>query len=288
MKVALFGGSFDPIHIGHIKIIEKINRLNVDKIFILPAYLNPFKQKSFASADKRLEWIRECVRDMNNVEICTFEIEEQKPTPTIYSVQYLKNKYDIDKIYLIIGADNLKSLHKWHRYDELKELVEFVVATRGVDTIANDYTVLNIDVDVSSTQIRNLNKEDFIPECIRYDVINHYTKRIQMEQRVKDIINVLDSKKAEDIESFDLKNSDYFVDYVVIATTLNNKHGLALLDYLKTELKPKGESFLNVDEDDNWVVVDLGDILVHLMSENYRAKYNLEEFLKEIKSKMKK
>jgi ribosome-associated protein len=100
-----------------------------------------------------------------------------------------------------------------------------------------------------------------------------------MEKRIENIVNVLDSKKAENIESFDLKDSDYFVDYVVIATTLNNKHGISLLDYLKNELKPQGESFLNIDEDDNWVVVDLGDILIHLMSETYREKYNLEEFL---------
>jgi ribosome silencing factor RsfS/YbeB/iojap len=100
-----------------------------------------------------------------------------------------------------------------------------------------------------------------------------------MENRIKNIVDVLDSKKAENIEGYDLRDSDYFVDGVVIATTLNSKHGIALLDYLKTELKPKGEEFLNIDEDDNWVVIDLGDMLIHLMSEEYREKYDLEEFL---------
>ena len=73
------------------------------------------------------------------------------------------------------------------------------------------------------------------------------------------------------------------MDSVVIATTLNPKHGASLLNYLKEDLKPKGEEFLRVDEDDNWTIIDLGDILIHLMSESYREKYSMEEFLEEFK-----
>jgi ribosome silencing factor RsfS/YbeB/iojap len=100
-----------------------------------------------------------------------------------------------------------------------------------------------------------------------------------MKQRIEKIEKVLDEKKALDIESFDLKESDYFVDAVVIATTMGQKHGFALLDELKKKLKPE-ENFLFVEESDDWIVVDLGDILIHIMSEEYRAKYQLEEFLK--------
>jgi len=106
-----------------------------------------------------------------------------------------------------------------------------------------------------------------------------------IEQRVEDIKKILDDKKGENIESIDLRGSGYFVDFVVIATTLADKHGLALLDTLKTELKPKGEKFLHIDESGDWIVIDLGDILVHLMSEHQRKKFNLEEFLKGLKQK---
>ncbi|QKF60131.1 ribosome silencing factor [Aliarcobacter lanthieri] len=102
-----------------------------------------------------------------------------------------------------------------------------------------------------------------------------------MSSRVENIKNILDDKKAVDIEVFDLTDKEYLVDYVVIATTLNPRHGSALLDNLKTELKPKGEEFLRVDEDENWTVVDMGDIFIHLMSEKYREKYNIEDFLKD-------
>jgi len=102
-----------------------------------------------------------------------------------------------------------------------------------------------------------------------------------LSSRVEYIKNILDDKKAVDIEIFDLREKEYLVDYVLIATTLNPKHGASLLDNLKTQLKPKGEEFLRVDEDENWTVIDLGNIFIHLMSEKYREKYNIEEFLKD-------
>lgn len=106
-----------------------------------------------------------------------------------------------------------------------------------------------------------------------------------MNNRLETIKNVLDDKKAENIEVIDLTSKDYIVDYVVIATTLNPKHAFALLNYLKTDLKPLGEDFIRVDDDENWTIVDLGDVFIHLMSEEYREKYSLEEFLSELKTK---
>lgn len=103
---------------------------------------------------------------------------------------------------------------------------------------------------------------------------------------VSKICEIIDSKKGENIEVFDLSDSDYFVDSVVIATMMADKHSLAVLDELKKELKPLGETFLNVDDEDgNWVVIDLVDIMVHLFTENQRKKFNLEEFLANIKKR---
>lgn len=103
--------------------------------------------------------------------------------------------------------------------------------------------------------------------------------------RIETIKTLLNEKKAEDIEVIDLTSKDYIVDYVVIATTLNSKHGFALLSYLKEELKPLGEEFLRVNEDDDWTVIDLGDMFIHLMSEEYRKKYSLEDFLNKLDNK---
>jgi ribosome silencing factor RsfS/YbeB/iojap len=104
-----------------------------------------------------------------------------------------------------------------------------------------------------------------------------------IEERVKKIKELLEEKKAEDVQVFDLREKGYFVDFVVIGTSLGDKHTLALLDFLKEKLKPQGEDFLKVQSSEDWVVIDLGDILVHIMTKIYRERYNIEEFLEEIK-----
>jgi ribosome silencing factor RsfS/YbeB/iojap len=100
-----------------------------------------------------------------------------------------------------------------------------------------------------------------------------------MEERLKRIVELLDARKAEDIEIFDLTGKGYITNQVIIATALNTKHSLALLGHLKDELKPAGEEFVRTEEDGDWTIVDLGDILIHLMTQEYRDKYTLENFL---------
>ena len=103
-----------------------------------------------------------------------------------------------------------------------------------------------------------------------------------IDERIDQIVAVLDEKKAEEIEVFNLDNADYIADRVVIANSLNPKHTQALFDQLKEALKPKGETFLHADTSDEWIVADLGDILVHIMIPEYRQRYSLETFLSEL------
>ncbi|QOR62135.1 ribosome silencing factor [Sulfurovum sp. ST-21] len=103
-----------------------------------------------------------------------------------------------------------------------------------------------------------------------------------IEERIENIVKVLDEKKAEEIEVFNLDDADYIADRVVIANSLNLKHTQALFEQLKEALKPEGETFLHADTSDEWVVADLGDILVHIMIPEYRQRYSLETFLSEL------
>ncbi len=106
-----------------------------------------------------------------------------------------------------------------------------------------------------------------------------------MKDRIERISKLLDSKKAENIEVVYLDGQDYIADAVVIATSLNERHGESLLNDLKNALKPEGEEFLAVDDSTGeWVVVDLGDIIIHIMTQSYREKYTIEKFLEELKS----
>lgn len=110
--------------------------------------------------------------------------------------------------------------------------------------------------------------------------IAQYTQLRSLPERVNYISMLLEDKKGEDIEVFDLRDKDYIVDSVIIVSAMIGKHALALLDHLKSELKPKGEVFYATDEEsEDWIIADLGDIMIHIFTPNHRKKFNLSEFL---------
>ncbi|SFZ97477.1 Nicotinate-nucleotide adenylyltransferase [hydrothermal vent metagenome] len=155
--VAIFGGSFDPPHKGHQEIVEKATKvLDIDKVLVVPAYLNPFKTSSLASAKQRLEWSHTLFDNMKNVIVDDYEIREGKSTTTYKSVKHFKTKYNVK--YLIIGSDNLSTLTKWHQFEWLNKYLTWAVVTREGYTLdlssLNNYVVIQLDANVSSTNIR--------------------------------------------------------------------------------------------------------------------------------------
>ena len=107
---------------------------------------------------------------------------------------------------------------------------------------------------------------------------------MSLEERIERIVQLLDEKKAEEIESFDLDDIDYIAKRVILANSLGGKHTQALYDHMREELKPLGETFYGADESDEWIVVDLGEIIVRLMTPRYRQHYNIEAFLEELRT----
>jgi len=175
INVALFGGSFDPPHIGHQMIVDTaLKELGIDKLFVVPAYLNPFKKKFFAPPKKRYEWIKKLFKDYEKVEVLDFEIKEDRAVPTITTVKYLYQIYNINKLYLIIGDDNLKSLSKWKDYDSLKQMVTFVVATRKMQKHPKNLKILKISANISSTKLRESVDVKYLPTLISQDILKYY------------------------------------------------------------------------------------------------------------------
>ncbi|MCD8212950.1 MAG: nicotinate (nicotinamide) nucleotide adenylyltransferase [Campylobacter sp.] len=287
MNMALFGGSFDPPHLGHDSIVKMaLESLKIDKLIIMPTYISPFKSNFSAPPALRLDWVRKIWGNLNKVQISDFEIAQNRPVPTIQSVLRLYEIYEIKKLYILIGADHLNSLHKWHEFDKLCKLAHFVIAERDHIAIPKELEKMNIHVDISSSKIRAGLSDTQIPPAIKDEVIKFY-KGIKMQndfqKRIENIVKILDEKKAEEIEVFDMQDRDYFVKFVIIATTMGERHAYSLTDDLKEGLKPLGEQFLGIESSPDWVVLDLGDMLIHLLSPQYRAKYNIEEFLNKLK-----
>jgi len=105
---------------------------------------------------------------------------------------------------------------------------------------------------------------------------------MSMDDRVERIVTFLDSKKADELEAFNLETIDYLAKRVIIAGALSGKHAISLAENLKKELKTEGEECLHIDESDDWVVMDLGDILIHIMTKDARQTYSIEDFLSEL------
>ena len=103
---------------------------------------------------------------------------------------------------------------------------------------------------------------------------------MKKDEFIEGLTTLLESKKAENIDVVNMKNSNYFVDFVIVATTLNDKHSYALRSFVEEYVKQKGESVAHSESSDDWTVIDLGDKLIHLMSDEQRKIYKIEEFLK--------
>lgn len=153
LTIALFGGSFDPPHTAHETVVKEALKISdIDKVVIMPTFLNPFKSSFYAPSSLRLKWLKSIFASTKNVEVNSFEVDLQRKVPSIESVKYLLKKYK--KIYLIIGADNLASLPAWEKYDELKSLVTFIVASRDNIKIPKSFITLRVEEDISSTKLR--------------------------------------------------------------------------------------------------------------------------------------
>jgi nicotinate-nucleotide adenylyltransferase len=170
---AIFGGSFDPPHKGHQRIVEKaVEVLDIDKLIVVPAYLNPFKTSSLANARQRLEWSHRLFDEIPNVIVDDYEIKEGKSTTTEQSVKHFNTTYDVK--YLIIGSDNLSTLTKWHQFEWLNTHISWVIISREGHSLntesLREYQILTLDVKVSSTDIREHKDLHYVDKKIKNSV----------------------------------------------------------------------------------------------------------------------
>jgi len=173
MNIAIFGGSFDPVHLGHIEIVKKtLSDKDIDKIIIVPNYLNPLKNSFSAPPGLRYKWLKEVFKEFENVEVSDFEIKKNRPVYSIETINHFKPKY------FIIGSDNLKTLDKWYKIDEILKKTQFIAATRGkIDkNLLKKYginKIIKIDIPISSTEIRNGNFK-YLLKTIEKEIKEYY------------------------------------------------------------------------------------------------------------------
>ena len=179
-RVGLFGGSFDPVHLGHMILAEAaLEELRLDRIVFIPAAVSPFKtdRPPSASNDQRLLMLRKAIAGENRFSVDERELHRSGPSYTVDTVRELLGDYPGVRFIYLIGADNLKDLPMWHEIAELKNLVDFAVLDRGssAEIASCGYPIVSRRIDLSSTEIRDrlakgLSIRFMVPECV-YDSI---------------------------------------------------------------------------------------------------------------------
>jgi nicotinate-nucleotide adenylyltransferase len=161
-RIGLFGGSFDPVHLGHLLVAQAvIEELGLDRLFFIPAAQSPFKPENEpAAASTRLQLLRLALAGKTNYEIDEQEIRRGGVSYTIETLRDYARRIPKAELFYLIGADNVAKLQEWHEANELARLAQFVVIPRPGQAPVNFPTPFHGRVlkgfpfDVSSSQIR--------------------------------------------------------------------------------------------------------------------------------------
>lgn len=163
MRIGLFFGSYNPIHIGHMAIANYVVEFGpIDQLWFVVSPQNPFKhQKNLLDDYQRLELVNRAIGDDFRFKACDIEFRLPRPSYTINTLAYLSEKYPTKTFMPIIGADNFEQLHRWKNIDVLLQNYEFIVYPRpGYSLTNNDvqgiFHVVEAPImEISSTFIRN-------------------------------------------------------------------------------------------------------------------------------------
>ena len=156
-KIGIYGGTFDPIHHAHLILArEALEQLELDEVIFVPAAVSPHKVGTQAAdAAVRLEMLRAAIDREPGFSIDDRELQRPPPSFTIDTIEQFVAADSACEISYFIGSDNLPRLHTWHRIDELKKLVRFVVLERGSVAAASEHLTIRRLIDISATEVRN-------------------------------------------------------------------------------------------------------------------------------------
>lgn len=168
---AIFGGTFNPFHIGHYEMIKTVNELDfIDEILLMPDKIPPHKECDFLADDEhRIEMCRIISEDFQKVKLCLIEFEREGKSYTYDTVLELKSKFPDKNFTFICGGDMITTLDKWYKFEELINEISFISFGRSeisqqefnekvksLKDIGADITVIDKKItEVSSTQIRS-------------------------------------------------------------------------------------------------------------------------------------
>ena len=163
MNIGLFGGSFNPIHNGHVRLAKSLlQKAALDEVWFLVSPQNPFKQnQQLLDDDKRLQLVRLALKEEPQLMASDFEFHLPKPSYTWNTLQALEQEYPERKFTLLIGGDNWEAFDKWYRYEDILKRYPIIVYPRKGSKVSDvkfqdsDIQIVETPlINISSTQIR--------------------------------------------------------------------------------------------------------------------------------------
>lgn len=155
-KIGIFGGTFDPIHHGHLILArDATETLQLDRVIFVPAAISPHKlEREPASPAVRLAMVRAAIEGESTFVFDAMELERPPPSYAVDTVETLRQREPSAELFYLIGEDNVARLTTWHRFPELSEMVQFVVLDRGGLNTEHPYRAIRRHLDISATDIR--------------------------------------------------------------------------------------------------------------------------------------
>ena len=192
--IGLFGGTFDPIHLGHLILAETaFEKLNLDRLVFLPAKISPYKinQPPSASEADRVAMIQLAIKGRDAWSLDARELFRTGPSFTIDTVRELQQEHPRVNFVLLIGEDQLNGLSGWKESEELPKLVSFVVLSRlekvstpKKQSLPESATFLDRCIDISSTEIRERLAKNKKVDYLLPQLIHDYIKKNSLYQKI--------------------------------------------------------------------------------------------------------
>ena len=163
-RVGFFGGSFDPIHLGHLRLAEEAIRFaSLNLLLFCPAFHAPLRdEKPFFSSQQRLDMLYRITEHNPRMDVCRIELEKQKTCFTYETLLEVRSRFPDSELFLLLGADQFEQLEKWKFNHELAEICKFLVFSRSDKKVSPPpiknlrYELMKNElIEISSTQIRD-------------------------------------------------------------------------------------------------------------------------------------
>lgn len=133
-RIALFGGSFNPVHNGHVNLVRETAEKNgIDRVYVIPTFISPFKKDStgfVADGKDRLEMCRIAFAKLPYVTVSDWELSQSEVSYSVNTVEHFHEKFPEDELFFIMGSDMLLSFDKWHRWQDILKMCTVIAASR--------------------------------------------------------------------------------------------------------------------------------------------------------------